>query len=114
MKPAQDDRLEARADLGKPEEFSLKNLQPTEIVGQVDNPVLEATRRLWWRAFDRVCGFFVLVRLWMFDRICGPEPPTAADLEREDDHERLVRTFPAMGETIEPRKSQPGKIGTAT
>jgi hypothetical protein len=46
-------RLEARADLVKPEEFSLKSLQPTEIVGQVDNPVLEAIRRLWWRGFDR-------------------------------------------------------------
>jgi hypothetical protein len=46
-------RLEARADLVKPEEFSVKSQQPTEIVGQVDNPVLEAIRRLWWRGFDR-------------------------------------------------------------
>jgi len=37
----------------------------------------------WWRAFDRVCYCFVLVRLSIRDRICGPEPPTSADLKRE-------------------------------
>jgi len=40
----------------------------------------------------------VLLRLSIFDRIHGPEPPTPADLQREAaDHERLVRAFPAMG-----------------
>jgi hypothetical protein len=113
MKPEQDDRLEAEGDLGSPREFSLERLQPPEIVGEVRNPLLETVRRFWWRAFDRLCGFFVLIRLWIFDRIHGPEPPTPADLERDADHERLVRAFPAAGETSEPRntKSKP-KIAT--
>jgi hypothetical protein len=104
MKPEQDDRLEPGGDLSTPGEAPVERLQPPEIVGQVDNPVLETVRRLWWRAFDRVCGFFVLLRLWIFDRIHGPEPPTSADLTREADHERLVRDFPAAGEAIEPTK----------
>ena len=79
----------------------------------MDNPVLEAARRLWWRAIDRVCGFFVLIRLSILDRIWRPEPPTPADLEREADHERLVGTFPMTGETIEPRNDGPGKMRTA-
>ena len=57
--------------------------------------------RLWWRVFDRICCRIVLMRMSIFDRIYGPEPPTPADLKRETDHERLVRAFPAMGETIE-------------
>jgi hypothetical protein len=35
----------------------------------------------------------VLIRFSIHDRIYGPEPPTRADLIREDDHERLVRAF---------------------
>jgi hypothetical protein len=31
------------------------------------------------------------------------EPPIPTDLEREVDYERLIRAFPAIGETIEPR-----------
>jgi hypothetical protein len=108
MKPERYDRLEAGDVVGPPREFSLERLQPPEIVGQVDNPVLEAVRRLSWRAIDRVCGFFVLMRLWIFDRIHGPEPPTPADLQREADHERLVRAFPMTGETIEPGKHHAG------
>jgi len=34
---------------------TLEKLRPPEIVGQVDNLVLEAVRRLWWRMFERVC-----------------------------------------------------------
>jgi hypothetical protein len=113
MKADHDDRLEAGGDLSEPGEFHLESLQRPEIVGEVANPVLESIRRLWWRAVDRVCGFFVLIRLRIFDRIHGPEPPTPADLQREADHERLVRAFPAIGETIEPRKCHPGKIETA-
>jgi hypothetical protein len=93
MKP-DDDRLEAGGDLREPGEFYLERLQPPQIVGQLANPVLEAVRRLWSRAFDRVCGFIVLIRLWIFDRIHGPEPSTPADLQRDADHERLVRAFP--------------------
>jgi hypothetical protein len=58
-------------------------------------------------------GFFVLLRLWIIDRIYGSEPPTSDDLQHEAHQERLVRAFPAMRETIEPRKSQPSKIETA-
>jgi len=45
------------------------------IVEQIDNPILEGIRRHWWRAFDRVCGWFLFIRLSIFDRIWGPEPP---------------------------------------
>jgi len=71
--------------------------------------VLEAIRRLSWRAFDRVCYWIVLIRLSIFDRIYGPEPPTPADLKREADHERLVSAFPVAVETIEPMKSHQAK-----
>jgi hypothetical protein len=109
MKPDHDDHLEAGSDLGKPTECSLEKLQRPEIVGEVDNPVLEALRRLRWRGFDRVCGLLVFLRLWIFNRIHGPEPPTAADLEREADHERLVRAFPLAGEAIDPTKDHTGQ-----
>ena len=107
MKPDHDNRLEAGGDLGSPREFCLEKLPRPEIIGQVENPVLQAIRRLWWRAFDRVCGFFVLLRLWIFNRIYGPEPPTPADLQREAEHGRLVRTFQA-GKAIEPTKCNTG------
>jgi hypothetical protein len=107
MKPEQDDRLEARGVFSQPRECSTESLRPPEIVGEVANPVLETVRRLWWRAFDRVCDFFVVIRLLIFDRIFGPEPPTPADLKREANHERLVRAFPAAGEAIEPIKYHP-------
>jgi hypothetical protein len=75
----------------------------------MENPSLEAIHRLWWRAFDRVCYCMVFNRLSVHDRIFGPEPPTPADLKREADHERLVRVFPVVGETIEPIKLMPGR-----
>jgi hypothetical protein len=70
-------------------------------------------RRLWWRAIDRVCGFFVLMLLLIHDRIYWPDPPTPADIQREADHERLVRAFPEAGEPLKPENTMPGKIGTA-
>ena len=69
MNPDRNDRLEGAGDLSAAGEFSVERLPRPEIVGQVDNPVLEAMRRLWWRAIDRVCGFFVVIRLWIFDRL---------------------------------------------
>jgi hypothetical protein len=51
----------------------------------------------------------VLIRLSIHDRIFGPEPPTPADLKRQADHERLVRAFPAAGETIDPTKCPAGQ-----
>jgi hypothetical protein len=109
MKPEQDDRLEAGGDFGKPGEFLLGQLQPAEIIGRVDNPVLETVRRLWWRALDRVCCCFALVRLSIHDRVHGSEPPAPADLKREADHKRLVRAFPEAGEAIGWTKSQAGQ-----
>ena len=96
MKPEQDNSLRS---LTQPMEHSLERLRPPEIVGQMENPVLEAVRRLWWRAFDRVCYGIVLMRLSIHDRIYGPEP-TLADLKCEADHERLVRAFPVVDEMI--------------
>jgi hypothetical protein len=85
MKPEQEG-LGAGDFLDHPRECSLAGLQQPEIVGQVENPWLEAIRRLWWRAFDRVCYWMVFIRPSIYDRIFGPEPPTAADLKREADH----------------------------
>jgi len=90
MKPDQDDRLEARGVFGQPRECSAESLRPAEIVGEVANPVLEAARRFWWRAFDRICYWIVLIRLSIHDWICGPEQPAPADLKHEADYERLV------------------------
>jgi hypothetical protein len=69
---------------------SLERLQPPEIVGEVANQLLEGMRRLWWRAFDRLCGCFISLRLSIFDRIHRPDPPTPADLQREANHEWLA------------------------
>jgi hypothetical protein len=85
MKPDQDDRLGKRSFLDQPRERSLEGLQPPEIVGQMQNPSLEAIRSLWWRAFDSVCYCMVFIRLSIHDRIFGPELPTPADLNREAD-----------------------------
>ena len=101
MKPEQDDRLGAEIVLSQPTQRALERLKPSQIVGEVANPVLEEIRRLWWRAFDRVCGCLVLIRLSIHDRIFGPEPPTPDDVKRDADHERLIRAFPTAAEAIE-------------
>jgi hypothetical protein len=103
-KPEQDDRLGSRGVLSQLRGCSLERLQPPKIVGEVENRTLEIVRRLFCRAFDRVCDCIVVIRLSTHDRIFGPEPPTAADLKREVDHERLVRAFPVADEAIEPTK----------
>ena len=82
MKSAEDHRLEGRGVIRQPGECSLEGLRPPEIVGQIDNAVLEAVRRSSWRAFDRVCDCFVVLRLLIHDRIFGHQPPTPAELER--------------------------------
>jgi hypothetical protein len=104
MKPEQYDRPDAAGVLSQPTQRYLEGRQPPEIVGEVANPVLETVRRFWWRAFDRVCNFFVLIRLSIHDWIYGPEPPTPADFRREADHERLVRAFPAVGDEVNRQK----------
>jgi hypothetical protein len=109
MKPEQGDRLEARGVFTQPTQRFLKGLQPPEVVGELSNPALETVRRLWWRAFDRVCDWIEIMKLPIQDRIFGPEPPTSADLQREVNHERLVRAFPAAAEAIEPGNAIPCK-----
>ena len=86
MKLEQDDGLEVKDFLHQPSECSLGALQQPEIVGQMENRSLEAIRRLWWQACDRMCYCLVFIRLLIHDRIFGPEPPTLADLKREADH----------------------------
>src|SRR6202023_2414123 len=100
MKPEQDDRLEAGGDLGWPREF--EKLQPPEIVGRVDDPVLEAGVVCHGGGSTVSAVSLSSCGCGIFDRVHGPEPPTPADLEREADYEPLVRAFPAMAETIEP------------
>ena len=79
MKPEQHNRLGNRGFLDQPGEYGL---QQPEIVWQMENPSLEAIRRLWWRAFDSVCYCMVFFRQSVHDRIFGP----AADPNREADH----------------------------
>jgi hypothetical protein len=64
-------------------------------------------------SFDRACDFLVVTRLSIFDRICGPEPPTSADLKCEADHERLARAFQWPVKRSHREKDLPGKIETA-
>ena len=54
MKPHRDGWFGAGRALNQPIECSAENLRPPEIVGEIENPMLETMRRLWWRAFDRV------------------------------------------------------------
>jgi hypothetical protein len=93
MKLEQYDGLGVGDFLHQPRECWLGGLQRPEIVGQIENPSLEAVRRLWWRAFDRVCYWMVLIRLSVQDRIYGPEPPILADLEHEAGSREAVLTM---------------------
>ena len=86
MKLERDDGLAVKDFLHQPPECSLRALQQAEIVGQMENRSLQAIRRLWWRACDRMCYCLVFIRLSIHDRIFGPEPPTPAELNREADH----------------------------
>ena len=49
---------------------------------QVNNPMLETVRRLWWRTFDRLFYCVVLLGLAILDCIYGPESPKPAELQR--------------------------------
>jgi hypothetical protein len=52
--------------------------------------------RLFWEELDRVDYAVTLARCWAVDLIYGPEPPTLADKQREDEHERLQKAFPVV------------------
>jgi hypothetical protein len=45
---------------------------------------------------DRIDYAVTSVRLAIVDKICGPEPPTQADRQREAEKEQLHRAFPAI------------------
>lgn len=45
---------------------------------------------------DRIEYAATSVRLAILDWICGPEPTTAADRQREAEKDRLQRAFPAI------------------
>ena len=52
--------------------------------------------RFWSWAVDRIEYAVMSVRLAILDWICGPEPPTSADRQREADKDRLQDAFPAI------------------
>jgi hypothetical protein len=52
--------------------------------------------RFWSWAVDRIEYAVMSVRLAILDWICGPEPTTPADRQREADKDRLQRAFPTM------------------
>jgi hypothetical protein len=59
--------------------------------------LISCVTRLFWEAVDRVDYALRLARCWVVDLICGPEPPTPADTQREAEHERLREAFPMIG-----------------
>ena len=79
MKPEQDYLL---GEVTLPRAGYLARLHTPEIVGEVANPVLEAIRRLWWRALYRLCGWFMSSRLWFLTAYTD-KPLTSAHLRRE-------------------------------
>jgi len=52
--------------------------------------------RLFWCLFDAVDYAIMSARLRLVDMVCGPEPPTPADRQREIEKERLQRAFPSI------------------
>jgi hypothetical protein len=58
--------------------------------------VIRVLPRFWLWIIDRIGYPVTSMRLAIFDSICGPEPATWADRQREAEHERLQRAFPAM------------------
>jgi hypothetical protein len=52
--------------------------------------------RFWSWIVDRIEYAESSVRLAILDWICGPEPTTAADRQREAEKDRLQRAFPAI------------------
>jgi hypothetical protein len=52
--------------------------------------------RFWSWAVDRIEYAVMSIRLAILDWICGPEPTTSADRQREADKDRLQRAFPTI------------------
>jgi hypothetical protein len=53
-------------------------------------------KRLFWRVVDRLDYLVTLARLRILDAVCGPEPETQADRQRQGDQERIKRAFPEI------------------
>ena len=53
-------------------------------------------RRLFWRVADGLDYLWTLATLRILDRLAGPLPETPADQQREREHERIKRAFPAI------------------
>jgi len=53
-------------------------------------------RRLFWLVADHLGYLLTLVWLRIPDAVCGPEPETPADQQRERDRERIERAFPEI------------------
>jgi hypothetical protein len=53
-------------------------------------------RRIWSWVADRIEYVAMSIRLAIVDKVCGPEPPTDADQQREAEYERLQRAFPSL------------------
>jgi hypothetical protein len=51
---------------------------------------------LFSRLLDNADCAITYVRLRILDWICGSEPPTAADLQREAENQRLQKAFPKI------------------
>jgi hypothetical protein len=56
----------------------------------------EVVTSVWTWITDRIDYLVTSVRLAIVDKICGPEPPTEADRQREAQKEELHRAFPAI------------------
>jgi hypothetical protein len=52
--------------------------------------------RLFWRIPDAVDYGIISLRLRFLDWVWGSEPPTGADRQREQEHERLQKAFPKI------------------
>jgi hypothetical protein len=70
-------------------------------VGEIENPMLETMRRLWWRAFDRASYWILCVRLSIHDR---PEPPTPLERRPVPSHRSTAGGLKKVRDTI-PRLS---------
>lgn len=57
---------------------------------------IDRGRILLWQFIDRIEYAMTSIRLRILDKICGPEPRTLADRQREFAKERLQRAFPTV------------------
>jgi hypothetical protein len=53
-------------------------------------------RRLFWRVADDLDYVWTLTTLRVLDALASPEPETSADQQREREHQRIKRAFPAI------------------